>query len=193
MSAEGTVAAVDLGATSGRVIVGRVGPTQLDTETVARFPNDPVRLPDGLHWNLVGMYGSVLTGLREALRGHPDIGSVGVDSWAVDYGLIARSRLLGEPFHYRDERTTAGVEAVHARHPHADLFARNGLQFLPFNTLYQFAAEDGELLGIADHALLIPDLIGYWLTGQARTERTNASTTGLLRADTGEWDAELLE
>ncbi|HCJ50164.1 MAG TPA: rhamnulokinase [Microbacterium sp.] len=188
-----TVAAVDLGATSGRVIVGRVGPKQLDTETVARFPNDPVRLTDGLHWNLVGMYGSVLTGLREALREHPDIASVGVDSWAVDYGLIARSRLLGEPFHYRDERTAAGVEAVHARHPHADLFARNGLQFLPFNTLYRFAAEDAELLGIADHALLIPDLIGYWLTGQARTERTNASTTGLLRADTGEWDAALLE
>ncbi|WP_404444343.1 hypothetical protein [Microbacterium marinum] len=101
-----------------------------------------------------------------------------MDSWAVDYGLITRSRLLGEPFHYRDERTAAGVDAVHARHPHADLFARNGLQFLPFNTLYQFAAEDPELLGIADHALLIPDLIGYWLTGQARTERTNASTTG---------------
>ena len=193
MTVVATVAAVDLGATSGRVIVGRVGPTQLDTETVARFPNDPVRLADGLHWNLVGMYGSVLTGLREALREHPDIASVGVDSWAVDYGLITRSRLLGEPFHYRDERTAAGVEAVHARHPHADLFARNGLQFLPFNTLYQFAAEDPELLGIADHALLIPDLIGYWLTGQARTERTNASTTGLLRADTGEWDAELLE
>ncbi|MFS0865824.1 rhamnulokinase family protein [Microbacterium sp. 179-B 1A2 NHS] len=189
----GTVAAVDLGATSGRVIVGTVGPDRLDTTTVARFPNDPVRLADGLHWNLVGMYGAVLGGLRDALRQTPGIASIGVDSWAVDYGLLTRSRLLGEPFHYRDERTARGVESVHERMPHAELFGRNGLQFLPFNTLYQFAAEDPELLQLAEHALLIPDLVGYWLTGSARTERTNASTTGLLRADTGEWDDELID
>ena len=188
-TAGGTVVAVDLGATSGRVIVGNVGSDTLETSTVARFANDPVRISDGLHWNILGLYGSVLDGLREALR--DDVASIGVDSWAVDYGLIARSRLLGEPFHYRDERTTRGVEAVHASHPHEALFARNGLQFLPFNTLYQFAAEDRSVLRLAEHALLIPDLIGYWLTGQARTERTNASTTGLLRADTGEWDADL--
>ena len=190
--APGTVAAVDLGATSGRVIVGRVGADTLETTTVARFVNEPVRLPDGLHWNLLGLYGSVLDGLREALRGDANVASIGVDSWAVDYGLVARSRLLGEPFHYRDERTARGVEAVHRTHPHEVLFARNGLQFLPFNTLYQLAAEDRDLLALADHALLIPDLIGFWLTGQARTERTNASTTGLLRADTGEWDADLI-
>ncbi|MEU2205107.1 rhamnulokinase family protein [Microbacterium oleivorans] len=190
--APGTVAAVDLGATSGRVIVGRVGADTLETTTVARFANEPVRLPDGLHWNLLGLYGSVLAGLREALRGDANVASIGVDSWAVDYGLVARSRLLGEPFHYRDERTARGVEPVHRTHPHDALFARNGLQFLPFNTLYQLAAEDRDLLALADHALLIPDLIGFWLTGQARTERTNASTTGLLRADTGEWDADLI-
>ncbi|OAH50220.1 rhamnulokinase [Microbacterium oleivorans] len=190
--APGTVAAVDLGATSGRVIVGRVGADTLETTTVARFANEPVRLPDGLHWNLLGLYGSVLDGLREALRGDANVASIGVDSWAVDYGLVARSRLLGEPFHYRDERTARGVEAVHGTHPHEVLFSRNGLQFLPFNTLYQLAAEDRDLLALTDHALLIPDLIGFWLTGQARTERTNASTTGLLRADTGEWDADLI-
>lgn len=190
--APGTVAAVDLGATSGRVIVGRVGADTLETTTVARFANEPVRLPDGLHWNQLGLYGSVLDGLREALRGDANVASIGVDSWAVDYGLVARSRLLGEPFHYRDERTARGVEAVHRTHPHNTLFARNGLQFLPFNTLYQLAAEDRDLLALADHALLIPDLIAFWLTGQARTERTNASTTGLLRADTGEWDADLI-
>jgi len=189
--ARGTVAAVDLGATSGRVIVGHVGADTLDTATVARFANDPIRISDGLHWNVLGLYGSVLDGLREALRGDTEIASIGVDSWAVDYGLIARSRLLGEPFHYRDERTARGVGAVHATHPHAELFARNGLQFLPFNTLYQLAAEDRSVLRLAEHALLIPDLIGFWLTGQARAERTNASTTGLLRADTGEWDADL--
>ncbi|WP_460775808.1 rhamnulokinase [Microbacterium sp. GXF7504] len=188
----GAVAAVDLGATSGRVIVGRVGRHVLDTTTVARFPNDPVHLPDGLHWNLVGLYGQVLAGLRTALRDAPDLAGIGVDSWAVDYGLVGGGRLLGTPYHYRDDRTVRGVEAVHVIAPHAELFARNGLQFLPFNTLYQLAVEDAALLELADHALLVPDLIGYWLTGAVRTERTNASTTGLLRAGRAEWDAELM-
>ena len=187
-AASGTVAAVDLGATSGRVIVGHVGPDVLETQTVTRFANEPVRTGDGLHWNLVGMYGSVLDGLRAAFRETPDIASIGVDSWAVDYGLLRRGRLLGEPFHYRDERTARGVEAVHARLPHPELFERNGLQFLPFNTLYQLAAEDPELLDFADTALLVPDLVGYWLTGVARAEQTNASTTGLLRVLQAAWD-----
>jgi len=188
----GTVAAIDLGATSGRVIVGRVGPDTLEATTVGRFANDPVATPDGLHWNLLGLYGAALAGLRDALRGAPDIASIGVDSWAVDYGLLRDGRLLGTPFHYRDARTERGVVAVHERMPHSDLYRRNGLQFLPFNTLYQLAAEPADLLAFADTALLVPDLIGYWLTGQARTEVTNASTTGLLRADTRTWDDELV-
>lgn len=192
MTGTGTVAAVDLGATSGRVIVGHVGPDTLETTTVARFANDPVPTGDGLHWNLVGMYGQVLDGLREAFRQTPDIASIGVDSWAVDYGLLHRGRLLGEPFHYRDARTARGVDAVHRRLPHAELFERNGLQFLPFNTLYQLAAENPELLDFADAALLIPDLVGYWLTGQARAEQTNASTTGLLRVLHASWDDDLI-
>lgn len=195
----GTVAAVDLGATSGRVIVGRVGPDTLETSTVARFPNEPVAAGDGLHWNLLGMYRSVLAGLREAFARGDGIRSIGVDSWAVDYGLLrgARSgpdaRLLGEPFHYRDSRTARGVDAAHARVPHPELYERNGLQFLPFNTLYQLAAEDRAVRDLADTALLIPDLIAYWLTGLARAERTNASTTGLLRWSDGSWDTDLAE
>ncbi len=114
-----------------------------------------------------------------------------MDSWAVDYGLLRDGRLLGNPFNYRDARTARGVEAVHERMPHAELYARNGLQFLPFNTLYQLAAEPADLLAFADSALLIPDLLGFWLTGQARAEQTNASTTGLLRAGGG-WDDELI-
>ncbi|GAA1995419.1 rhamnulokinase [Microbacterium ulmi] len=188
----GTVAAVDLGATSGRVIVGHVGPDTLDAGVVARFPNDPVHTPDGLHWDVLALYGAAVGGLRDAFRAEPGIRSVGVDSWAVDYGLLRGGRLLGNPFHYRDARTAAGVEAVHARMPHAGLFARNGLQLLPFNTLYQLAAEPPDLLGFADTALLIPDLLGYWLTGVARAERTNASTTGLLRVADREWDDDLV-
>jgi len=188
----GAVAAVDLGATSGRVILGHVGPDTLETETVTRFANTPVQLIDGLQWDILGLYGAALGGLRDAFRAEPDIASIGVDAWAVDYGLLRGGRLLGEPFHYRDARTERGVAAVHERMPHAGLYARNGLQFLPFNTLYQFAAEDPEVLAFADSALLIPDLIGYWLTGAARAELTNASTTGLLRVADQAWDDELL-
>lgn len=206
------VAAVDLGATSGRVIVGRVGPDVLETTTVARFANDPIVLGDGLHWNIVGLYGAALEGLRTAFASEPGLASIGIDSWAVDYGLLrsgdgdgdgepagargdgtTERALLGTPFHYRDERTARGVAAVHERMPHAELFERNGLQFLPFNTLYQFAAESPALLEIADTALLIPDLLAFWLTGQARAEVTNASTTGLLRWSDHAWDDPLLD
>ena len=187
----GTVAAIDLGATSGRVIVGRVGPDTLDARQVARFANTPVRAGDGLHWDVLALYSAALDGLREAVRTAPDIASVGVDSWAVDYALLRDGRLLGAPFHYRDERGERGVSAVHERMPHAELFARNGLQFLPFTTMYQFAAEDPAVLEVADTALLIPDLIGFWLTGRAVAERTNASTTGLLHGDA--WDDGLID
>ena len=142
---EGAVAAVDLGVTSGRVIVGHVGAGMLELTSVARFPNEPVQTSDGLHWNILGLYGNAVNGLREAFRVEPAIRSIGVNSWAVDYGLLRDGRLLGEPFHYRNERTEHGVAAVHERMSHAKLYQRNGLQFLPFNTLYQYAAEPADL------------------------------------------------
>ena len=129
------VAAVDLGASSGRVMVGRVAPNELELTEVHRFPNDPVRLPDGLHWDVLRLYREVIAGLREAARaadGADGLVSVGVDSWAVDYGLLdAAGSLLGDPYHYRDDRTAAGVEAVHRVVPPEGLYARSGLQFLP--------------------------------------------------------------
>ncbi|MDQ0577667.1 rhamnulokinase [Agromyces albus] len=202
--ATGTVAAVDLGATSGRVILGRVdgrGAGALEIRQVARFANDPVRLASGLHWDLTGLYRNVTAGLTQALREAPDVASIGVDSWAVDYALLRGERMLGEPFHYRDERTAAGVEAVHAIAPFDELYRRNGLQFLPFNTLYQLAAEQRDAsdgvrpgwLDLADTLLLVPDLIGFQLTGRRVAERTNASTTGLLGIGSREWDDELIE
>lgn len=189
------VAAVDLGASSGRVIVGRVGAGGLELHEVHRFANRPVALPDGLHWNVLGLYTEILDGLRAAHRLAPDLASIGVDSWAVDYGLIDGSgRLLGLPYHYRDHRTADGVARVDAALSRDDLYQRTGLQFLPLNTIYQLAAARGtaELEGAA-RMLLIPDLIGYWLTGMEVAERTNASTTGLFDLDRGDWARGLAE
>lgn len=187
------LAAVDLGASSGRVMVGEVGPDTLTLHAAARFANDPIRLPDGLHWNLPGLYASALAGLREAASGH-DLTSVGIDTWAVDYGLLSGGRLLGLPFHYRDEtRGSQGPARVHEQVRFEELYRRNGLQHLPFNTVYQLAVDP--LVTWADRLLLVPDLLTYWLTGVQVAERTNASTTGLLTVPDdggpGTWDKEL--
>lgn len=189
------LAAVDLGATSGRVMLARVGGGRLDIREVNRFGNGPLPIWDGrrtaLHWDIPGLYAHIRDGLSAAAHQSTDLVGIGIDSWAVDYGLLRGGRLLGLPYHYRDERSHAGVSAVHQTIDPALLYARNGLQFLPFNTVYQLMAEkQAGTLGLADQALLIPDLIGYWLTGRTATERTNASTTGLLGAD-GNWDNEL--
>lgn len=189
MTATRAVAAVDLGATSGRVMIGRVGDDTLELEEVARFPNGPVEREDGWHWDIEALWAHVRTGLAEALRREPGIESVGIDSWAVDYALLRGDELLAEPFHYRDARTARGVEAVHAVVPFAELYRRNGLQFLPFTTLYQYAADP--LVDGAEVSLLIPDLFAARLTGRRVAERTNASTTGLLDVHTGEWDTAL--
>lgn len=188
-AASGAVAAVDLGATSGRVMIGRVGPGMLALEPVARFPNGPVQRGDGWHWDFDALFGHVVTGLADAVAAEPRVAGIGIDSWAVDYGLLRDGALRAEPFHYRDERTAEGVASVHALVPFADLYQRNGLQHLPFNTLYQFAAE--ARLDEAETALLIPDLVAHLLTGERIAERTNASTTGLLDVRTGEWDLPL--
>jgi rhamnulokinase len=188
------VAAVDLGATSGRVMLGYVGHNELSLRPVARFPNGPVAAAEGLHWDIEALYESVLDGLTAALREEPDLASIGVDTWAVDYALLRGGRMLAPPFHYRDARSAAGVERVHAIASPAELYTANGLQHLPFNTLYQLAAEQlsPRLLDEADTMLLIPDLIDFWLTGERRAERTNASTTGLVNVSSGEWDDALI-
>ena len=187
------VAAVDLGATSGRVILGRVSANELGIRPVARFANTPVRTSDGLHWNILELYRSVIAGLGAAARDEPAIASIGIDSWAVDYALMRNGRMLGVPYHYRDDRNQREVDGVHALVPPAELYAANGLQHLPFNTLYQLAADrSAGMLEAADSMLLVPDLLAYWMTGRAVAERTNASTTGLVDVQTGEWHAALL-
>jgi rhamnulokinase len=190
----GAVAAVDLGATSGRVILGYVGHDELRLTDVARFSNAPVRTLDGLHWSILELYRDVVEGLAAAVREEPQLASIGIDSWAVDYALIRDGRMLGTPYAYRDERNAAAVESVHARVSPEELYAVNGLQHLPFNTVFQLEADRAAgTLPLADSFLLLPDLLGFWLTGRSVAERTNASTTGLLGVESGEWDFAMAE
>jgi rhamnulokinase len=183
-------AAVDLGASSGRVVLGRVGPGSLEMREVARFRNGAVRLPDGLYWDVLGLHTDVLDGIRAAERRSGGLTGVAIDSWAVDYGLLdAGGTLRGNPRHYRDPRTDPVIAAVGGRIDPRRQYEITGLQFLPFNTLYQLAAEPELVAG--DQVLLIPDLLGYWLTGVRAAEETNASTTGLMDARTGRWSPEV--
>jgi sugar (pentulose or hexulose) kinase len=192
------VAAADLGASSGRVMLARVGPGQLSMDEVHRFPNAPVRAGGTLHWDILGLYREVLAGIQAAAQaaqaGGGALASVGIDSWGVDYGLLDESgALLGNPVHYRDDRTAGVPEKVWARVSEADLYAVTGIQQLPFNTIYQLAAAAGTpQLAAARTMLLIPDLLAYWLTGEIGAERTNASTTQLYDTSRGEWAWELI-
>jgi rhamnulokinase len=190
-----TLAAVDLGASSGRVMAARVGPGTLELDEVHRFPNRPVRTSGTLHWDVLALYAGILDGLRAAGRDLGRLDGVGIDSWAVDHGLLdADGALLGNPVHYRDARHETAVPAVHAAVPPEELYRVNGLQHLPFNTVFQLAAARGTAqLAAARTALLIPDLLAHWLTGAVGAEVTNASTTGLFDATTRDWAWELVD
>ncbi|MEE6282504.1 rhamnulokinase [Georgenia sp. MJ170] len=200
-------AAVDLGASSGRVILGRLSGGRLETTEVARFPNGAVTLPaagrDVLHTDVLALYREATEGLRAAVREHGPLRSVGIDSWAVDYGLLAADgALLGNPVHYRDSRTDGVPERLFEHLPAAWLYARNGLQVQPFNTIFQLAAAAGiapsragvgaAQLAAARRLLLLPDLFGHWLSGAVVAEVTNASTTGLLDVTSRRWSDDVL-
>ncbi|MDN5892540.1 MAG: rhamnulokinase, partial [Nocardioides sp.] len=188
------VAAVDLGATSGRVMVAEVGDGHLELSEVHRFPNGAVRVGDSLHWDVLGIHREVLAGLRMvALDGRLD--GIGVDSWAVDHGLLDRTgALLGNPFSHRDARTDGVAATVLDRVGADELYGVTGLQQLPFNTIYQLVAAAGTpQLEVAATLLLIPDLLCHWLTGGIGAEHTNASTTGLYDVRARAWATALAE
>ncbi|MCW2881716.1 MAG: carbohydrate kinase [Sphaerisporangium sp.] len=184
----GTVAAVDLGASSGRVMTARVHAGGVELTEVHRFANRPVRAAGALRWDILSLYQGILDGLGKA----GPVDSIGIDSWAVDYGLLDSSgRLIGDPVHYRDERTSGVMERVVAEVGAASLYEVSGLQFLPFNTIYQLVA-GRDSLDRAETLLMIPDLLTYWLTGSIGAEVTNASTTGLYDVRTGDWARPLM-
>src|SRR5215208_4436563 len=176
--------AVDLGADGGRVSL----------EEVHRFPNVPVLLPDGLHWDALRILTEVEEGLARAAR-KEEIEGVGVDSWGVDFGLLdGGGALVSNPYHHRDGRTEGMMEEAFGLMPREEIYRTTGIQFLPINTLYQLLAMRGSpLLEVAEAMLLIPDLINYWLTGEKACEYTNATTTQLLDLEEGDWSRDLLE
>ncbi|KUM30966.1 hypothetical protein AQ436_15650 [Arthrobacter sp. EpRS66] len=199
--AQHLVAAIDLGATSGRVMTGELVDGKVELSLVHRFANGPVPLAEfdsgasaqALAWDIDELWAQIRAGLTKAFALRPDIASIGVDSWAVDYALLKEGQRLGQVRHYRDPRNEQAVPDLEAKFSRAELFERNGLQFLAFNTIYQLQAEKQEQrLGEADQLLLVPDYINWLLTGQVRCEWTNASTTGLLNQRSGTWDEELV-
>ncbi|MFG2501220.1 rhamnulokinase family protein [Streptomyces sp. NPDC048441] len=184
-------AAIDLGASSGRVMVAQAGPDTLTLQEAHRFPNRPVLAGGTLHWDILSLYAGILDGLR-ATADTP-LTSIGIDSWAVDYGLLdADGALLGNPVHYRDTRTDGVAAKAWTTMPATELYAKTGVQYAPFNTLYQLmAAQNSAQLAGASDLLLIPDLLTYWLTGELGTELTNASTTQLLDPVTKNWSHDI--
>jgi len=189
---------VDLGAGSGRVFLAGASPGELLLEEVRRFTYPPREVAGHLRWDAARIFGEIDAGLRAAgerarERGRP-VQSIGVDSWGVDYGLVdGEGRLLEDPVCYRDART-AGVPArVFARVPRAEIFRRTGIQFLDFNTLFQLDAHSrAGLPSEARRLLMMPDLVNHRLTGRAVTEYTNATTTQVVNAESGDWDRDLV-
>ncbi len=187
--------AIDLGAESGRVVLGRLEGGTLTTREIRRFPNEPVRCGNSLHWDVARLWREICRGLTDI--GEPALDGIGVDAWGVDYALLGeRGELLQNPYHYRDSRTQGVMDEVLRKISKEEIYRLTGIQFMPINTIYQlFAAkrDTPKLVEAAERLLTIPDLFHYWLTGTAVCEFTNATTTQLVNPATHSWSAELME
>lgn len=193
-----TYLAIDLGASSGRVMAGRFDGERLSIEEVHRFPNGGVEKDGGWHWDFEGLFASIIEGLGIAAKRYgTEVVSVAVDTWGVDYGLVdAGGNLIGQPWMYRDERTNGMMDEAERLVGKDTLWSRTGIQPMFFNTVFQLMAESrGALptLQQAENLLFIPDLLNFRLSGVRAIERTIASTSGLLRAGAAEWDVEMAE
>ena len=185
--------AIDIGAESGRVIVGDVS----KVEIIYRFPNNLVRVKDSIFWDILGVFNEIRKGLKEAFKKYPDqIVSVGIDTWGVDYVLLDNDGdLLGNPYHYRDKRTDNIMEEVFRIIPKKEIFTETGIQFMQLNTIYQlysFAKKKPQIFENTKYFLTIPDLLNYWLTGIKKNEYSIATTTQLYNPIKKDWSTKIL-
>ncbi|HKP53959.1 MAG TPA: rhamnulokinase family protein [Chloroflexia bacterium] len=198
MSQAASFLAIDIGASSGRVMLGRWDGQRFELRELHRFPNGSVQVMGHLHWDVLRIWHEVKAGIAKYAAQHdePPAG-IGIDTWAVDFALLDDAgRLLGNPYHYRDRRTEGMPEEVDRRVSPQQLFAQTGIQRLPINTLYQLASMGqgrDRQLDMAETLLLIPDLFHYWMTGQTVAEYTNATTTQFYDMREQQWATDLLE
>lgn len=197
MSQMTNLLAIDLGASSGRVMVGRIDGQTFVLEELHRFPNNPLEEQGHLHWDMQRLWSDIQTGMaRYADQCAEPLAGIGIDSWAVDYALLgADGQLLGKPYAYRDRRTNGVPEWVDQQIAPERLYALTGIQRLPINTLYQLASmryHHDPQLDAAETLLMIPDLFHYWMTGRKVAEYTNATTTQFFDASARQWSAEIL-
>ncbi len=188
--------AVDLGASSGRVLAGLVENGKLELIEMHRFWNGAVEHEDGLHWGIDQLFAEIKTGLKKGFETYGDaVQSIGVDTWGVDYGLLdADGKLINAPFQYRDSRNDGMMELAFSKMPKEEIYNRTGLQFMSFNTAFQLCAEQKRPeFKQAEKMLFMPDLFSYWLTGKTVAEYSIASTSQLLDAKKRDWDFELIE
>ena len=185
--------AIDIGASSGRHIIGWSDNGAINTEEVFRFPNGVKKSPEGLIWDIEELFLNVVRGIRAAFKKYPSIRSLAIDTWGVDYVLMKGDEAILPCTAYRDPQTEEAVKEVHSCVPFAKLYERTGIQFQPFNTIYRLTRDalSGKLNSASDF-LMIPEYLSYRLTGVKAKEYTNATTTGLVNVATGEFDEEIL-
>ena len=198
MAATKNYVAFDLGAESGRAIVGRLGHKKLTLEDVHRFPNGPVRVLNSLHWDVLRLWSEMKQGLAAcAQKTDGDVAGIGVDTWGVDFGLVGRGDvLLGNPYHYRDSRTDGMLDEAFKRVPRDEIFRQTGIQFMQINTLFQLLSmvvNGSPLLDAARTLLMIPDLLNFMLTGRKASEFTIATTSQAYDPRQAAWAKPLFE
>jgi rhamnulokinase len=189
--------AVDLGAESGRTILGALEEDKLTLTETHRFPNGPVRLTDGIHWDVLRLWSEIKLGIAATIKKGIQLDGVGLDTWGVDFALLDKNHsLLSNPFHYRDARTDGMLEAAFQCMPRAQIFSNTGIQFMQINTLYQLFAmsqQESPLFDIAKSFVMIPDLFNFWLSGEITNEFTDATTSQCLDPRSRSWAAPVLE
>src|SRR5215211_1542429 len=189
--------AVDLGAESGRTILSELNDRKLTLTETHRFSNGPVQLDDGIHWDVLRLWGEIKSGISSTVRRGLQLDGIGLDTWGVDFALLDRNHsLLSNPFHYRDARTDGMLEDAFRRMPRPEIFSNTGIQFMQINTLYQLLAmsvQKSPLLDVAQSFVTIPDLFNYWLSGEITNEFTNATTTQCFDPRKRDWAKPVLD